>query len=350
MAQQEFRNNAHRNLADVKAWNRKRVEPALDPALPIVDPHHHLWTGNERGSYLIPELTEDIADSGHNIVATVYIESAAIYRAEGPADMQAVGEVEFANGAAAISASGSYGRTRACAAIVGHADLVLGEHVQPVLEALIAAGNGRLCGIRDSVPWDSGDALSTYRRKIPRYRLLDPAFRAGYARLAPLGLSYDAWLFHPQMPELANLARAFPDTQIILDHAGGLLGIAPHDGNRDELYAVWRKLISELAQCPNVSVKIGGLGMLFCGWDFHMRDVPPSSEELAAAWRPYVETCIEAFGVERCMMESNFPVDKQTCSYGVLWNSMKRITQKYSASEKAALYRDTAARIYRLAV
>ncbi len=350
MAQQEFRNNAARNLADVEAWNCKRSEPALEPGLPIVDPHHHLWFDEQRGCYLIPELMNDIADSGHHIVATVYIESTVMYRAEGPAELQPVGEVEFANGAAAISASGRCGQTQACAAIVGHAHLVLGERVQPVLEALIAAGNGRLRGIRDSTPWDSGNALATYRRKIPRYRLLDPAFRAGFARLAPLGLSYDAWLFHPQMPELADLARAFPNTQIILDHAGGLLGIAPHDGKRDELSAVWRKLIRELAQCPNVSVKIGGLGMLFCGWDFHLRDAPPSSEELAAAWRPYVETCIEAFGVERCMMESNFPVDKQTGSYGVLWNSMKRITQRCSASEKAALYRDTAARIYRLAV
>jgi predicted TIM-barrel fold metal-dependent hydrolase len=180
--------------------------------------------------------------------------------------------------------------------------------------------------------------------------LLDRTFREGLARLQPLGLSFDAWLFYPQLPDLADLLREFPETVVILDHAGGLLGIPPHDGNRDEVFAVWHRHIRKLAQFPNLSVKIGGLGMLYCGWDFHLRDVPPSSQELAAAWRPYVEACIEAFGPDRCMMESNFPVDKQSCGYGVLWNAFKRITQSCSAAEKAALYRDTAARVYRVAV
>jgi predicted TIM-barrel fold metal-dependent hydrolase len=178
--------------------------------------------------------------------------------------------------------------------------------------------------------------------------LLDPVFRKGFTHLQPLGLSFEAWLFHPQLADVADLLRAFPDTTVILNHVGGLLGIPPHDGNRDEVFKIWHAQIRELAKFPNLNVKLGGLGMLYCGWDFHLRDVPPSSEELAAAWRPYIEACIDAFGPKRCMMESNFPVDKQSCGYGVLWNALKRITQGASAADKAALYHDTAARVYRL--
>jgi len=345
----EFRGNAYRKLPELNTWTKLRREAALEPDLPIIDPHHHLWDDEHRGRYLIHELLEDL-DSGHDIIATVYVESGSMYRADGPTAMQPVGEVEFANGIAAMSASGRYGASRLCAGIVGHADLTLGDQVQPLLEALIAAGNGRFRGIRHGATWDTGNAAKFGRRQVPRHEVLDPTFRQGFARLQPLGLSFDAWLFHPQMPDVVDLLRAFPDANVILNHAGGLLGIPPHDGKRDEVFAIWRGYIRELAQFPNLSVKVGGLGMLYCGWDFHLRDVPPSSEELAAAWRPYVEACIEAFGARRCMMESNFPVDKQSCGYGVLWNALKRITQGYSAAEKAALYRDTAARVYRLGV
>jgi predicted TIM-barrel fold metal-dependent hydrolase len=298
---------------------------------------------------LIEDITADIA-SGHNVVATVYVEARSMYRAGGPEAFRPVGEVEFANGVAAMSASGGYGKSRLCAGIIGHADLTLGERVQPVLEALIAAGNGRFRGIRHGVTWDTGNAAKFGRRKVPQHQVLDPTFRKGFARLQPLGLSFESWQFHPQLPDLVDLLRAFPDTNVILNHVGGLLGIPPHDGKRDEVFAIWHGHVRELAKYPNLSVKVGGLGMLYCGWDFHLRDVPASSEELAATWRPYVEACIEAFGPNRCMMESNFPVDKQSCGYGVLWNALKRITHSCSAAEKAALYRDTAARVYRLAV
>jgi L-fuconolactonase len=344
----EFRGNAYRKLAELNTWTKQRNEPALEPDLPILDPHHHVWD-DERGRYLIHELAEDTG-SGHNIVATVFIEAGSMYRADSPAAMQPVGEVEFVNGIAAMSASGRYGKTRLCAGIVGHADLTLGDQVQPVLEALIAAANGRLRGIRHGVTWDTGNAAKFGRRQIPQHQVLDPTFRRGLARLQPLGLSFESWQFHPQLPDLVDLLRAFPDANVILNHVGGLLGIPPHDGKRDEVFAIWQRHMRELVQFPNLSVKVGGLGMLYCGWDFHLRDVPPSSEELAAAWRPYVEACIEAFGPSRCMMESNFPVDKQSCGYGVLWNALKRITQGYSAAEKAALYHDTAARVYRLPI
>jgi L-fuconolactonase len=342
-----FRGNAYRTLAELDVWTKQRVEPALEPALPIVDPHHHVWD-DERGRYLMHELAEDTG-SGHNIVATVFVEAGAMYRADGPADMRPVGQVEFVNGLAAMSASGRYGKTRHCAGIVGHADLMLGDKVRPVLEALIAAGNGRFRGIRHGLTWDTGMAAKFGRRQVPQHQALDPVFRQGFAHLKPLDLSFEAWLFHPQLPDLVDLLKAFPDTKIVMNHCGGLLGIAPHDGDRNEVFKIWHAHIRALAKFPNLSVKVGGLAMLYCNWDFHLHAMPPSSEDLAAAWEPYVDACIEAFGPERCMMESNFPVDKQSCGYGVLWNALKRITANYSAADKAALYHDTAARFYRLA-
>jgi len=340
----EFRGNAPRDMARLDAWTRRRREDALEPQLPIIDAHHHVWD-NEHGAYLLPEFLADIG-TGHNIVATVFLQVKTMYRKHAAPELQPVGEVEFANGIAAMSASGLYGTTRVCDALVGFADLWLGDRVQPVLEALVHAGNGRLRGIRHGVTWDDGAAA--YGRSFgPRHALMDPAFRRGFARLAPLGLSFDTWMFYHQLPELMDLLAAFPDTQVVLDHVGGILGIAPHT-NRPDVFATWREHLRRLAAFPNLSIKIGGLGMLQCGWDFYTRDEPPSSQDLAYAWRPYVETCIEVFGPERCMFESNFPVDKQSCGYGELWNAFKIITRDHSPADKAALYHDTAARFYRL--
>jgi predicted TIM-barrel fold metal-dependent hydrolase len=246
-----------------------------------------------------------------------------------------------------MSASGKYGKTRHCAGIIGHVDMMLGDRAKPVLEAGIKAGNGRYRGIRHGVVWDSGNAARFGRRHMPRHQMLDATFRKGFACLHPLGLSFEAWLYHPQLDDLVDLLKQFPDTNVILNHVGGPLGVAPHE-NRAETFKVWKANVLKLAPFKNMSVKLGGLGMVHCGWDFHFRDMPPASDELAKEWRPYIETCIEAFGVERCMMESNFPVDKQSCGYGVLWNALKRITKDASAAEKKVLYHDTAARVYRL--
>jgi predicted TIM-barrel fold metal-dependent hydrolase len=256
-----------------------------------------------------------------------------------------VGETEFVNGVAAMSASGGYGPTRICAGIVGRADLRLGARVQEVLEAHLRAGGDRFRGIRQSTPQDGSVQDFSDR---PVGTLADPDFRAGFARLAPLGLSFDAWLFHPQIPELIALARAFPETAIVLDHVGTPLAVGAYAGHQDAVFAAWSASIRELATCPNVCVKVGGLGMTLTGFGFHDEAEPPSSERLAARWRPYVETCIEAFGAERCMFESNFPVDKAAFSYAVYWNACKRLTQGASATEKAALFSGSAARFYRL--
>lgn len=329
---------------ELRHWAAQVSETALEPDLPIVDAHHHLWD-DERGRYLAQDLLDDM-DSGHNVVATIFVEASAMYRAEGPLSMKPAGEVEFVNGVAATSASGRYGNKRLCKAIVGFADMSLGDGVQPVLEALVAAGNGRLRGVRYGTCWDTGEAAKFARRQVLRHQLRDPEFRKAFAHLAPMGLSFEAWQFYPQLPEVAELLREFPDTQVILNHTGGVLGVPPHT-DRAQVFEAWRKNIRELAQFPNLTVKLGGLGMRYADWGFQLRATPPSSEEVANAWRPYVETCVEAFGPDRCMMESNFPVDKQSCGYGVLWNAMKRITAGCTASQKQALYMGTAAKVYR---
>ena len=327
-------------------WLALHREEIIDPARPIVDPHHHLWDrGGQR--YLIDELAADIG-SGHNVVATVYVEARSMYRAGGPEALRPVGEVEFACGAAAMSASGGYGRAAICAGIVGHVNLMLGEAAREVLEAEIAAGNGRFRGIRHSSPWDADPEVAGIYALRPKGLLLDPTFRKGFACLAPLGLSYDSWLFHPQIGELADLARAFPDTRIVLDHCGGPIGVGGYANRREEVFKDWKASIQDIATCPNVVVKLGGLAMCLLGYDFHKRATPPSSEQAAAAWRPYIETCIEAFGPSRAMFESNFPPDKGQCSYQVIFNAFKRIATQYGEAEKTELFSKTAADVYRL--
>ena len=328
-------------------WLSRRTEPIVEPGLPIVDPHHHLWDGS-RPRYLLDELRTD-TDSGHNIVATVLVEARSMRRASGPLEMRPVGETEFANGVAAMSASGTYGSTRHCAGIVGHADLTLGSRAEPVLEAHIRAGGDRFRGIRHITAWDADNSVRNPAYSPPGGLLGDAAFRAGFALLGRLGLTFDAWLFHPQIDELTDLARAFPETRIVLDHVGGPIGIGSYGSRRAEVLPVWAASIRRLARCPNVYVKLGGLGMRLGGFGFHEQPEPPSSEALAAAWRPYVETCIEAFGPARAMFESNFPVDKGSYSYAVvLWNACKRLAHGASDAEKAELFSGTAARFYRL--
>ena len=327
-------------------WLALHTEEVIDPQRPIVDPHHHLWDrGGQR--YLIEEMTDDIA-SGHNIVATVYVDCRSMYRADGPEAFRPVGEVEFANGVAAMSASGGYGKAAICAGIVSHVNLLLGDSAKPVLEAEIAAGNGRYRGIRHSSPWDADPEVAGIYAMRPKGLLLDSTFRKGFACLAPLGLNFDAWLFHPQIGDLVDLARAFPDTRIVLDHCGGPIGLGSYASRRDEIFKQWKASILEIAKCPNVVVKLGGLAMRLLGYDFHGWEMPPSSEQTAAAWRPYIETCIEAFGPSRGMFESNFPPDKGQCSYQVIFNAFKRIAAPYSEAEKTALFSKTAADFYRL--
>jgi predicted TIM-barrel fold metal-dependent hydrolase len=327
-------------------------EEVLDPALPIIDPHHHLWDryGNR---YLLDELLADTgqADANgvrHDVRSTVFVECASMYRASGCEPLRPVGETEFVNGIAAMSASGGYGDTRVAAGIVSFADLCLGAAVREVLDAHIGAARGPFRGIRHAAGWNASEQSRNSHSNPTEHLLRDATFREGFAQLAPLALSFDAWLFHPQIPELTDLARAFPDTTIVLDHFGGPLGIGPYAGQADAVYADWKHNINELARCPNVVAKLGGLAMPVNGFNWHKREARPTSQELADATARYYLHTIERFGPERCMFESNFPVDKVSCSYLVLWNSFKRLAAGFSPTEKAALFHDTAARVYRL--
>jgi predicted TIM-barrel fold metal-dependent hydrolase len=327
-------------------WLDRRKEPILEPALAIVDAHHHVW--DRLGwRYLLDELLAD-TDSGHDIVATVFVQARAMVRATGPVEMRPVGETEFVNGIAAMSASGTYGKTRHCAGIVGHADLTLGSRVEEVLAAHLRAGGDRFRGIRHSTTWDADTSILNPAYSPPPGLLGDKTFREGFAVLGRLGLSFDAWLYHPQIDELRDLARAFPETSIVLDHVGGPVGIGAYAGKHKEIFPGWATSIKALAACSNVYVKLGGLGMRMGGFDFHEQPEPPSSEMLAGTWRPYIESCIDAFGPSRCMFESNFPVDKGSYSYPVFWNACKLLTKGASDTEKADLFRDTATRFYRL--
>jgi predicted TIM-barrel fold metal-dependent hydrolase len=347
-----YRGTTVRDDATLEAWLNKRPrEEALEPSLPIIDPHHHFWDSAHRGHYLLPELLSDL-NGGHNIVSTVFLECRAMYRRGGPRHMAALGEVEFVTGLAAMSDSGGYGDCRVSEIIIGGGDLTLGAtNVRELMRAEMVAAGGRLRGMRHGVAWDAHPAVSDYAsRAVPLHQVMDPRFREGFAELSKLGLSFESWQYHPQLPDALDLARSFPETSIILNHVGGVLGVGPYAGRRHEEFARWKADISAIAACPNVTVKLGGLGMVSCGFDFHERDLPPSSEDLAAGWRPYIEHCIEAFGPDRCMFESNFPPDKQSCGYTELWNAFKRITAGASAAEKKALYGGTAARVYRMIV
>ena len=339
------------------------TETILEPGLPIIDPHHHLWDLRP----LLPALAEvdhpfiqtlrcapyynfdgllNDTRTGHNIIGTVFMECGAFYDARRPTELKVVGEVEYVNGVAAQGASGLYGQFAPCAGIVGHADLQRGEKASAVLDALIEAGNGRFRGIRHQAAWDADAEVLGPPFHAPEGLLRQDDFRKGFAELGRRGLTFDAWVLEPQLGDVIELARSFPDQPICLDHCGTPIGIASYRGKLDGNFERWRASIRELAKCENVVVKLGGLGMATCGLPEEGPEAGCDSETLARLWRPYIETCIEAFGPKRAMFESNFPVDRWSATYPVLWNAFKRITADASDDEKAALYAGSAASFY----
>jgi L-fuconolactonase len=323
-------------------------EPILEPELPICDPHHHFWDFRlsriPYQRYLLHELMADVR-SGHNVRSTVFIEARAMYRADGPVEMRPVGEVEFVQGLAAASASGLYGSCRAAASIIGHADLKLGDRVESVVEALQAASPNRFRGIRHICTWHPDPRVESRESEGV---LSTPEFRAGAKVLARKGLSLDTIVCFPQLPELAAFARAMPDLPIILNHLGGLNRTGPFADRDEEVMPAWKSGMAEMSKCPNVRLKLGGIGMPRFGFDWHARETPIGSEELASSMAPLLSYCIDQFGPERCMFESNFPVDKVSFSYPVLFNAFKRFSKPYSAAERATLFHDTAVRTYRI--
>ena len=337
---------ANPHLSIRNDWLNLRTEEAIDPTRPVIDPHHHLW--NQNGNpYKMQELLSD-TNTGHRIVATGAIECRSMYRKAGDPEMACLGEVEFINGIAAMSASGDFSECAVASGIVGHVNLLLGDGVQEILDAQMSAASSRYKGIRMSSIWHPDPSASATLTKPPEGLLSNSNFLQGFKHLASRGLSFDAWLYHTQINELIDLAQAHPETQIILDHTGGPNGIGPFEGKRAEVFQHWRTGMKNLSRCQNVVVKIGGMGMKVFGFDFATKALPPSSDELALAWRPYVMECIEIFSADRCMFESNFPVDKGTASYVILWNAFKKITKEVSSTEKSKLFFDTASRVYRL--
>ena len=342
------------------AWLAKApAEEVIDPDLPIIDTHHHLWVrtgGGARGEawdvpayrYLIDEFLAD-CNTGHNVIGSVFLQCHSMYRKDGPEQMRPVGETEFVAGIAAMSDSGGYGKTKVAAGIVGFADLTAGDWVTPVLEAHIRAGGGRFRGVRHSCGYDPDPIIGNSAPDIQPGLYLRDDFRAGMKALSALGLSLDAWGFHPQMADITDLARAFPATNIVMGHCGGPLGYGPYNGKADEVFANWKKTTVELAKCPNVTIKLGGMMMRLAAYDYMGLDAPPSSAQLADHWRPYIETCIELFGADRCIAESNFPVEKMGIGFAALFNALKRLASGCSLDEKKAIFAGTARRVYRLA-
>ncbi len=327
------------------AWLAQVQEPILEPDLPIVDPHHHLWHDRASGRYMPEQLAEDLS-SGHAVKGTVFVQCGWLHRQHGPEAARPAGETEAVNAAAILAAGGAYGPARACAGIVGWADLR-----SPLLDAMLdahqAAGGGRFRGVRHTTAWDDAIQPTSTLQKGPGI-LQDKQFRAGLRRLGERGYTFEAWQYHTQLGDLLEAVRTAPDTRIVINHLGAPLGCGPYREQRDEVMRTWSAGVKALADCPNVFMKLGGLGMPINGFDYNKAPAPPTSLQVAEDWRPFIEPCIEWFGSARCMFESNFPVDKAMCSYPVLWNAFKRIAAGASASEKSALFHDTAQRFYSL--
>ena len=326
-----------------------RDETIVDPDIPIIDAHIHLFDGRPTPRYMLQEYLDDVR-SGHRIIASVYVETNAFVRTRGPELMRPLGEVEFANGVGAMADSGVYGDCRVCAGIVAHADFTLGDAVSDYLDRALQLAPDRMRGIRQVMIEDpTGRYFRYMMMNRPQPGIMrHPLFRQGFRHLAPRGLVFDAAVVDAQLGELAQLADAFPDTTIVLNHMGTANGVDMDAAGLAAIFQEWRKALLDFARRPNVVCKVGGLGMAQWGLGFDLRPDPVGSGELAVAWKPYVETAIEAFGPERCMMESNFPPDGRSCGFVPLWNALKTIVLNYTSREKAALFSGTAQRIYRL--
>lgn len=321
-------------------WLRLRSEAALLPDLPIIDAHIHLWDmpGNR---YLLPEYLADATD-GHAIISSVYVQSGTMAD-DAPPELRATAETAFA---ARIAAESAGTAVRVAEVIVGPVNLSSGADVEAALDAQIEAADGRLRGVRDLVHWHSDPAI--HRVATMRDLLASQQAHTAFAAIEARDLVLDLWVYHTQLAEVAAVARAFPNLIVVVDHAGTPLGCGRYANERGAVLAEWRAGMSVLADLPNVRIKLGGLAMRFSGLDFAHAELPPSSDMLAQAFGPVVDACISLFGANRCMFESNFPVDKTNLAYGVLWNAFKRLTTSASEDERRRLFAGTAAEVYRM--
>lgn len=336
--------------------NSVNAEAPLDSDIAIVDAHHHLGAkipqavadalSGGRTTYLIDEYLDDVQQAGHNVVASAHVDGESMYRASGPASFRVTGETEFIAGQAAMSDSGLYGSARVAAAIVGRADLSLGDEVRPVLEQHVALGNGRFRGVRQTGAWDEDTSVLGHTFDVGEHLYLRDDFRRGFAHLVELGLTFDAFVLAPQLHDVLDLALAFPESRIVLDHTGQPVGRGRFTGRREDQFEQWRQSVDDLAGCSNVSIKLGGLGSFIAAFDY-----PPggaSSLQLAEQWGPYITAAIEAFGPSRCMFESNYPVDHAAGTFGTIWNTFQRITASYTDADRHLLFSGTAAAFYNI--
>jgi L-fuconolactonase len=334
-------------------WLQQVREDIVDPAQPIIDPHHHLWFMGPQFAYrtfdyLVSDLAADLG-SGHHIVATVFIEARANARPDGPMHLRTVGETEWVNSVASEHAKAHPGQPVVAAGIVGRADLTLDiALVDEQLDTHMAAAPQRFRGIRSGTTWSDDPAVIGSHAMNARHLMMDASFRRGLARLAPRGLSFESWLFHTQLPELLDLVVAFPDTRFIVNHLAAPLGAGQYASQREQVFKDWRKGITELARHPNVFMKLGGAAMHMFGLEWDKQARPPTSDQMVKDTAHLYRAAIDAFSPARCMFESNFPVDRVGCSYAVMWNSFKKIAAGYSPAERNDLFCNTAARAYRL--
>lgn len=325
-------------------WLSLHTEEIIAPTRQIIDAHHHLW--DRPGSrYLFDEFNADL-QSGHRIVASLYVQCRSMYRHDGVTEFKSIGEVEFANGIAAQFASDLYGPVRGCAGIIGYADLRLSDRLEPVLHRLHEAGGGRLKGIRNTTAWHPHSEIVSNPNPPPPGILLEPEFLKGVQELARHNLVLDVWAYHFQLSELYDMARACTQTLIVIDHIGGPIGIGPYQGESKLVFHDWSHSIQRLATLPNLRIKVGGFGLKTMGYRFHEQSTPPSSDQLSRAWMPYFDVLLSTFGADRCMFESNFPVDKGMFSYSVLWNTYKKLASTLSEDEQHALFYQTACDTY----
>ena len=330
-------------------WLAKAVpEAPIQPELPIIDPHVHFWQMASGYRYFLEEFAQDAASCGHTIEATVFVECNSMYRKSGPPHLRPVGETEFAVGMAAMALSGRYTPTRAADGIVGFVDLSQGDRAAEALDAQLAAGNGRLKGIRQRAKWDPDPVVRGAMHADGPGLYLQPDFANGIKALVSRGLLFEASIFHPQISDVTALARAHPDCSIVVNHSGSPVGHSSYAGKAEEVHGSWMAGMRELAACPNVSIKMGGLLMCLGNFDYTLESRPPTSGELASLWRPYIEPCLELFGASRCMVSSNFPVEKAGVPYGTVWNMFKRLAEGCTADEKRLIFSETARRIYGL--
>jgi predicted TIM-barrel fold metal-dependent hydrolase len=324
-------------------WLAQVTETPIDPDRDIVDPHHHLWPQPDM-HYNLDQLWSD-TDAGHAVSQTIFMECGAAYRPNGPEHLRPVGETEFVVAAAKQSACESDKAT--IAGIIAHADLTHPE-LDQILDAQLEASDGLLRGIRHAGAHDEDPSVLAIPGRAPKDLYKNEAFRQGVIRLGERGLTYDTWHYHHQNQDFLSLAAAIPGTTMILDHFGTPLGVGRFAGKHDEIFPSWKDDIAAIANCPNVHAKLGGLAMPDNGFGWMGRDKPPTSDEFVTAQARYYDHAIACFGADRCMFESNFPVDRLSISYGVLWNGLKKIAVKYDEVDQAAMFSGTARRIYNL--